>query len=138
MKLKDDRNRTLDLTATTAAYSLLRLPGLAWHTLEPDTKRMAGRLLLAAGCYAAAVAASPQLPTGLLFEPPVFINQGEWGTDGFRTIDEKRGIVIGRDRSGWALSVDGGATWNATLTGKTAGATPKSASRPRARGGNQD
>lgn len=68
----------------------------------------------------------PKLPTGLLFEPPVFVNQGEWGTGEFHTLDSRRGIVIGRDKSGWAVSTSGGRTWNATLRGKTNATTPRS------------
>jgi hypothetical protein len=66
-------------------------------------------------------------PTGLVFEPPVFINQGEWGTGEFHTLDARRGIVIGRDRSGWAVSTSGGRTWNSTLDGKTNATSPLSA-----------
>ena len=69
-------------------------------------------LLLAGSAAALAPAAAGQQEdaTGLLFEPPVFINQGEWGTGEFHTLDAKRGVVVGRDRSGWATSTDGGET----------------------------
>ena len=71
--------------------------------------------LLLAGSAAALLRAPPAAgqqedATGLLFEPPVFINQGEWGTGEFHTLDAKRGVVVGRDRSGWATSTDGGET----------------------------
>ena len=68
-------------------------------------------LLLAGSAALAPPAAGQQEDaTGLLFEPPVFINQGEWGTGEFHTLDAKRGVVVGRDRSGWATSTDGGET----------------------------
>jgi hypothetical protein len=79
-------------------------------------------------CVGAATAATARqtLPTGLLFAPPVFINRGEWGTGEFHTLNARRGVVVGRDRSGWAVSTDGGESWNATLTGKTPSTSPLS------------
>lgn len=90
-----------------------------WSTASAAPARPAGRQLAAAGREA-------MLPTGLLFEPPVFVNQGEWGTGEFHTLDSTRGIVVGRDKSGWAVSTSGGRTWNATLLGETNDTTPHS------------
>lgn len=50
-------------------------------TREPGAALATMTMAVAAGVgCAVAVAREPGGPTGLLFEPPVFINQGEWGT----------------------------------------------------------